>query len=253
MKTNYSDFDSMIHHYDSLTSTQAEAKRLALNEIQKAIVTADEQTGGRGRCGRNWESPRKGGLYVSFLIRPHIHPSKVHLINLASGLAVASFLRHSFGIKAVLKWPNDVIIKEEENLKKICGILSEASIYDEEVKFCIVGIGINCKRSAIPPELSYRACALDEYVDNIDNRELLNGIYREFSNRIEDFELLGAGKLMQDYISICTTIGKAVQIETGDMAITGTAIGIGESGELLVDTIDGVKKFSSGDVYHATI
>ena len=253
MKTNYSELESIIYRYNSLTSTQAEAKRLALNGIQTAIVTANEQTSGKGRCDRSWESPRDGGLYVSFLVRPRIHPSNIHLINLAAGLAVASFLRYSYGISAALKWPNDVIIEEEGTIKKICGILSEASIYDAEVKFCIVGIGINCKRESIPAELSRRACALDEYVNNIDKKDLLKGISSELFSRIENFELQGAEKILQEYIPFCTTIGRAVQIETGERTINGTAIGIGQSGELLAETKNGVEKFSSGDVFHATI
>ena len=262
MKKYYSDFDSIIYEYDSLISTQIEAKRLALSGIQKAIVVAKEQTHGKGRCGRNWESPQEGGLYVSFLITPIIHPSNIHLINFAAGLAVASHLKDSYGIGAALKWPNDVIIPEEHimpdgnkmfNYKKICGILSEASISPEKVKYCIVGIGINCKKQTIPTELLSSACALDEYVSNIDNKELLISISNELFNRVKSFELEGKRKLLQEYVSFCSTIGKTIQVETGDEVINGTAIGIEESGELSVETVNGVVKFSSVDVFHAAI
>ena len=262
LKTYCSDFDSIIYEYDSLTSTQTEAKRLALTGIQKAIVVTKEQTHGKGRCGRNWESPQEGGLYVSFLINPIIHPSEIHLISFTAGLAVASHLRDTYGIGAALKWPNDVIIPEDNTIsgngrafsfKKICGILSEASISPEEVKYCIVGIGINCKKQTIPTELLSRACALDEYVRNIDFRKLLIDISNEFFNRVKSFEIEGKRKLLQEYVSFCSTIGKTIQIETGDEVIKGIATGIEESGELLVETVNGVVKFSSADVLHAAI
>jgi BirA family biotin operon repressor/biotin-[acetyl-CoA-carboxylase] ligase len=262
LKAYYSDFDPIIYKYDTLTSTQTEAKRLALSGIQKAIVVAKEQTHGKGRCGRNWESPQEGGLYVSFLIKPTIQPSNIHLINFVAGLAVASHLKNSFGINAALKWPNDVIIPEEHimsngaqafSFKKICGILSEASSSQEEVKFCIVGIGINCKKKTIPTELLSSACALDDYVGSIDYRELLIDISNEFFNRVRNFELEGKNKLLQEYVSFCSTIGKVVQIHTGEEVINGTAIGIRESGELLVETKNGIREFSSADVFHAAI
>jgi len=257
LKTNNSDFDSIIYEYDTLTSTQTEAKRLALSGIQNAIVVTGEQTDGKGRCGRNWESPHGGGLYVSFLITPKIHPSKIHFINFVAGLAVMSYLRDLYSINAVLKWPNDVIIESEHEsfttYKKICGILSEAAINAEDVKFCIVGIGINCKKDAIPSELSNRACALDEYINNIDNWNLLRGISHEFFAGVRNFELYGSDKLLSDYSSFCSTIGKAVQIVIDNEIINGIAKGIGESGELLVETKNGIEKFNAADVFHATI
>ena len=252
-KTNYVDFNSIIYEYESLPSTQIEAKRLALRGIKKAVIVTKEQTSGRGRYGRNWESPHDGGLYVSFLIRPKIHPSSIHLISFAAGLAVVFHLRNSYGINAALKWPNDVIIETGGSLKKICGILSESAINAEDIKFCIVGIGINCKREAISPELSHRACALNEYVNNIDKGVLLENISYEFFKRVEYFELGETEKLLQEYISYCSTIGKTVQVEVNDKVINGTAVGIGKSGELLVKTENGIEKFSSADVFHATI
>ena len=253
MQTNCDDFDSLIYEYDSLPSTQTEAKRLALDGVKKAIIVTKEQTRGRGRCGRNWESLHDGGLYVSFLITPHIHPSNIHLLNFAAGLSVVFHLRNIHGIDAALKWPNDVITETEGKLRKICGILTEAAINGEDVKYCIVGIGVNCKLAAIPPELIYRACALDEYIDDTDNRVLLEGITNEFYKRLECLELGDTENLLQEYISSCSTIGKAVRIETGDRIINGTATGIGSTGELLVETGNGIEKFSSADVFHATI
>jgi len=81
----------------------------------------------------------------------------------------------------------------------------------------------------------------------------LTGISQEFFSRIECFETFGVNKLLQDYIAFCSTIGKVVQIDTGDEIVNGTAIGLGESGELLVETKNGIEKFSSADVFHATI
>ncbi|MCL1941743.1 MAG: biotin--[acetyl-CoA-carboxylase] ligase [Synergistaceae bacterium] len=251
-KTNCA-FGSIIYEYDSLDSTQTEAKRLALSGIKKAVVVAEEQTGGRGRLSRNWKSPRGGGLYVSFLLTPNILPSAIHLMNFAAGLAVVSCLNNFYGMGAALKWPNDVIVEEGGGYRKICGILAEAAIAADEVKYCIVGIGVNCKREAIPPELSGRACALDEYAPDMDKKILLERLADEFFRRAENFERGGAEQLLREYVPCCSTIGKTVRIETDGKVINGTAVGIGPSGELLAETGNGIEKFSSADVIHATI
>ena len=73
------------------------------------VVVAEEQTGGRGRLGRRWYSPR-GGLWMSVVLRPRLETGRTHLLNIAGALAVRDAVRSSYGVNAYLKWPNDVLV-----------------------------------------------------------------------------------------------------------------------------------------------
>jgi len=105
-------------YLDSIDSTNDECKRLASKVAEEGtLVIAEEQTGGKGRLGRSWSSPKGDGIWMSLILRPKISLYKVSAITLVAGLAVCKALK-SFGIDAGIKWPNDVYI----NGRKVCGI-----------------------------------------------------------------------------------------------------------------------------------
>ena len=110
-----------ILSYASLDSTNDTAYKLAEDGAKEGtVVIAERQKKGKGRQGRQWVSP-KGGIYFSCIIRPDIEPREVAKITLVSALAVATAIRELVNIPAMIKWPNDIVIKG----KKLCGILTE--------------------------------------------------------------------------------------------------------------------------------
>ncbi len=127
--------------YKTVDSTSTRLKALAeCGAPEYTLIMADKQTGGRGRVGKSFHSP-EGGVYMSLLLRPGISVSDAHKITPCAAVAVAEVLEELFGVKASVKWVNDLFLGG----KKICGILTEAP-YDMEtggVKYVIVGIGIN--------------------------------------------------------------------------------------------------------------
>ncbi len=133
-------------------STNNYLKTLAANGAPDGTaVLSLKQTAGRGRRGRSFLS-EPGGLYLSFLMRPH-EPAEalLHLTALA-GLCVCEAVRQVTGMQAGIKWPNDPVL----NGKKLCGILTELSVSLEtqEPEYVVIGIGVNCNQKSFPEELS---------------------------------------------------------------------------------------------------
>lgn len=146
-----------LEWHDSLVSTSDRVKALARDGAPAwTAVLADEQTGGRGREGRRWTSP-PGGLYLSVLLRPAF--VAVGLLPLAAGVAAAE-AAGEFGVRAELKWPNDVLAGG----RKLAGVLAEAASGPRGVEWVSLGIGVNVRLSAaaLPAELRGSVAALEE-------------------------------------------------------------------------------------------
>ncbi len=126
--------------YDELASTQDAARDAATKgEAEGLAVMALNQTRGRGRIGRDWISPQGKNLALSLLLRPRIGPEEAALIGFLTSVAVAETAEELGVDRALLKWPNDVIVGG----RKLAGILPEARISSRSVEFIIMGIGLN--------------------------------------------------------------------------------------------------------------
>ena len=157
---------------------------------QGLVITAEEQTDGRGRRGRSWASPAGSNLYFSVLLRPDMDGGKAHMLTLPMALAVAQSVR-SLGQEAQIKWPNDVVLGG----KKICGILTEL-YFDAPPSekaggrgyYVVVGTGINVNQPQIAEELSGRATSLFlETGRTLDRERLLAEVLERFSQYYEIF------------------------------------------------------------------
>ena len=144
-----------LEWHDELGSTSDRLKDLARAGAPAwTVVVGERQTGGHGREGRTWQSP-KGGLYLSVLLRPS--SERVSLIPLAAGVAVAEAVLE-LGVRAELKWPNDVLVSG----RKLAGILAEASSSGSGVDWVVLGIGVNVavELDALPDALRQSATSL---------------------------------------------------------------------------------------------
>ena len=109
---------------DQVDSTNTKAKQLAeLGGEEGTLVVAEAQTAGKGRRGRNWASEPGVGIWMTLILRPSLSPAKVSGITLLTALALTKAIQELYGVRAEIKWPNDVILAK----KKICGILTEMS------------------------------------------------------------------------------------------------------------------------------
>ncbi len=164
-----------IHRVKTCSSTNDLAKELALGgDEEGTVVIADEQTQGRGTRGRSWCSPKKMGIYASIIFRPP--HSKISLLPLVAGLAVAEAVSKSTGIKVKLKWPNDLVWRT----KKLGGILCESGFLGNQLSFVICGIGLNVmhSRSDFPRDIQRQAVSLKLITKkDIDSEKILQELW----------------------------------------------------------------------------
>ena len=129
-----------VLHYERVESTNTVAARLAdQGAAEGLVVSAEYQTRGRGQFKRRWQSPAKQNLLFSLLVRPKAKSGQISLITQLAAKAMCELLNGHYGLKAVIKRPNDVLVDG----RKICGILTEAKSYPDKVESVIVGVGLN--------------------------------------------------------------------------------------------------------------
>lgn len=167
-----------IIHFDSLDSTNNYAKKIAYEAKEGTIIISEEQLSGRGRLGRNWKSPKGAGIWMTIILKPLIPPTEASRITQVAAAAVCNGIRRVTGLDALIKWPNDLVVKG----KKVCGILTEMAGELNEVSYIIVGIGINVNTDFFPEELEEKATSLYiEKGEKIDRGQLVSIIIDEFA------------------------------------------------------------------------
>lgn len=236
-----------IYYEAEMDSTNTKAMKLAEEGAPHGtIVVTDHQKNGRGRRGRTWESPAGSAIAMTFLLRPHIHPNNASMLTLIAAMAVAKGIEDETGLKAGIKWPNDIII----NRKKVSGILTEMSAQTDYVNHIVVGIGINVHVDAFPEELSNIATSIFlELGRKINRAALIERICEYFEAYFEVFlktEDLSA--IAKQYDAYMVNRNQPVRVLDPKDAYEGTARGITTRGELLVDTWESRRLVSSGEV-----
>lgn len=154
-------FAGRLHFRPVVTSTNDLAAELATAGAEEGTaVIADAQTAGRGRYGRVWHSPPGAGLYLSIVLKSPQSP----YLTLMAGVAVAEAVRRSTGLPVEIKWPNDIVSPSgpSRRWRKLAGILAETTRVGAAMERTILGIGINLRRVARPPDLAPRASSLEE-------------------------------------------------------------------------------------------
>ena len=220
------------------------------------VLVTGHQTAGRGRQGRTWHDDPGSSLLCSVLLRPD--PSWASLIPLATGLAVVEGVEAASGVRAELKWPNDVLVTKVgsadamQGERKLCGILAEAA-GSADALVVVVGFGLNLRwRGELPAEVSARSIDLASLSDRpIDRLDVLAPILVALEGRIAQLEVGGSTDLLNDYRSRCLSIGRRVRFDTPRGELTGVVTGIDASGGLVLETGDGVSHvLTAGEAHH---
>jgi BirA family biotin operon repressor/biotin-[acetyl-CoA-carboxylase] ligase len=235
--------EQRIHYFPEISSTMDAARELAKKGAgEGTIVIAEAQNRGRGRLSREWLSP-EGGIYLTLVLRPGISPAYAPRINLMASIAVAATIRKLVGLKAELKWPNDVLIEG----RKVCGILAEMDAETDVVNFVNVGIGINANTSI--PKFEKTVTSLKDALGReISRKEFLSALLMEIE---QQQLLLMKADLIQEWKKLSVTLNKDVRIVAPGEVIIGRAIDIDTTGALIVKERDGsVKKAMAGDCIH---
>ncbi len=228
-------------------STNNQIKSLASEGFPEGtVVIAESQTAGRGRRGRAWESPAGSSIYMSLLLRPQIRPDNASMLTLVAALAVSKAVSKLTRKQAGIKWPNDLVM----NGKKICGILTEMSLQSTDIDHIVVGIGINVHADAFPEEITNMATSLFlETGVHYKRSELILAVWEAFEDYYEIYlKTEDVSALTEEYNANLANLHQMVKVLDPNEPFEGKALGITERGELIVDTLEGRKLVSSGEV-----
>ena len=235
--------EQRIHYFPQIGSTMDAARELAKKGAPEGtIVIAEVQTRGRGRLTRDWLSPG-GGIYFTLILRPRMSPAYAPRINLMAGIAVAVTIRQLFGLKAELKWPNDVLIEG----KKVCGILAEMDAETDVVNFVNVGIGINANNSVA--RLEKTATSLKDVLRReISRKDFLRALLVEIEQRLP---LLMKADLLKEWRRLSATLNRKVRVMSLGEEVIGEAVDIDATGALVLKGRDGsLRTVLVGDCIH---
>ena len=237
-------FAQRVRWYASVASTNDLILDLADEGVSEgAVAVADSQTGGRGRHGRTWYSPRGAGLYVSVLLRPD--PDAASLLTLAAGVAVADGLEAVTGLRPTLKWPNDVWCGG----RKLGGILAEARALPSPDSHVALGFGINLLRTVRPRALADRATSLEEELGRpVDRGAVLAECLAALATRYAQLAVDRGGVIAAWREAARALLRRSVEWGTPDGPMVGVAEDIDDSGALLVRTRHGVERIIAGEV-----
>ena len=244
------EYDAPIHLYDKLESSNRTAKTLALEGAPHGtMVLTSQQTAGRGRLGRRFESPAGKGIYLSLVLRPGLPMTEAQAVTVSAAVAVCRAVKRLCGLDLGIKWVNDLYY----NGKKVCGILTELEWEAESGEFScvIIGAGINVSQDEADfgPEVAPIAISLAQALGTAPDRtELAAQVIRSLNALYDDFPAQNAAYL-DHFRRDCLTVGNPIKVISGAGERIGTATGISDDFGLTVRWEDGsTETLTSGEV-----
>lgn len=238
-----------LEYFTELPSTNGEAKKLAREGLPEGtVVVTESQTGGKGRMGRYWFTPRAKGLWFSIILRPPVNPVQTPQVTMVVAVAVAMAVRKHTGVAVGIKWPNDILVQN----KKLCGILVELNAEMDRVNFMVAGIGINVNidREELPEDISKIATSLKiEVGQYIPRVPLLRAVLESLEEWYFCWLNKGFKPVLQKWRELCVTLDCPVTVHTMNGSYEGYALDVDDSGMLMVRTPDGaVQRLVAGEV-----
>lgn len=234
---------SQLMCLDTIDSTNTECKRqAAAGAPEGLVVMAEEQTGGRGRRGRTFQSPKGKGLYLSALFRPDLEPARVSDFTAWVAVAVCDGIEACCGVRPQIKWTNDIILGS----KKLVGILTEMGIESEinALDYVITGIGVNVNQAFedFSPEIRDIATSLSQELGRTVRRaelaaQIILALDRMYANYPED-----RVEYLAKYRADCITTGHQVQLITPTARRQAFALEIDNDFNLVVELYNGKKE-----------
>jgi len=230
-----------------------------------SLLVAEHQSAGHGRAGRTWTTPPRSALTCTFVARPRSGPATYGWLPLLAGLGTVRALRATAGVRAVLKWPNDVLVELGDRVeplpgwgtaRKVAGVLAQAV---PQVPAVAVGIGVNVDQRADELPVPWATSLALAGAGPADRANVLVALVRaldEVAQRwVEHDGDAAAAGLVDEVASVCATLGRRVQVELpGGDVLVGTAAGLADDGALLVTDDDGVvQRVLAGDVTHVRV
>lgn len=238
-----------LHWFDTIGSTNDEAKRMALaGAPHGTVLVAGYQTNGHGRLGRSFHSPENVGVYMTILLRPDCQPQDLMHLTCATAVAMCDAVEAAAGFRPGIKWTNDLVYGK----KKLGGILTGMGLSQNgKVDYAIIGIGINCcqKPEDFPQDIRDMAASLSMIAQKPIDRAKVAAAMMEALWQMDSSLLSGKDTMLQRYRKNCITLGQQVVLVRGEEKRYGTALDIDGEGGLIVRYDNGeTATVNSGEV-----
>lgn len=232
----------IVEYFEEIDSTNTYLLKRK-NFDDNIVAIADFQTAGRGRFNRKWFANPGENLMFSIGIA-NVNPSELSKFSFLTPLSIQEAVEEFSNIPLQIKWPNDLIFEE----KKVCGILIESQVENNEKAKVVIGIGLNVNQTEFPEEIKLTATSLKLILNKSLPREfLLVKVLTKFFEYL-DFSSGYFDMIYQKYKSKCTGFGKKISVLFNEKIYTGILFDINNSGELelLIDKEN--LKFKSGEI-----
>ena len=233
-----------IQHFESIDSTNKEVLRQAKTGAKQGlVVVAAEQTSGKGRLGRTWQTINHA-LAMSVLLRPDLPASEISKLSLLTAVSLHDALV-LFIPNVGIKWPNDLLIEG----KKVCGILTEMQQTDDGIAV-VLGMGINIEspqtwdaNMRTPPTSLNKHCSR-----NIHKDDVLQAVLEALDTRYSQLQNQGFSPILQAWENAHLATGKEVSVHDGNIYIQGIALGLASDGALRLLVNGEEQRIIAGDV-----
>ncbi|EGQ2728653.1 biotin--[acetyl-CoA-carboxylase] ligase [Staphylococcus pseudintermedius] len=231
-------FINQFQTYPSVDSTQQVAKKAILNDDRTMLILSDEQTAGKGRFKRVWQSSKGKGLWMSLVLRPDIPFSMLTTFNLFMSLAISEAIQSYSPAKVEIKWPNDIYIEGQ----KVCGFLTEMVANADGIEAVICGIGINLNHDVEDFDEALQQTATSvklHYGKNINRYDFLEQLMQRIEVRYQQFLTEPFTTIKDEYIQRSNIWNKQLRFTEGKQQFYGNVMEIDDQGFLLVVDRDG--------------
>ena len=211
------------------------------------VVMSDEQTAGRGRSGRAWHSPAGAALYATLLLRPDVAPSALATLPLVAGVAVAEALELLTGAPVQLKWPNDVLMGDEQGRQKVAGILLTSRLAGQRAGHVLCGIGINLAtpQENLPPG---GTSVLRASGQRLDSRDMLDALLAAFTARYDQYLEALEHLVLDAWRARAALMGEIVTVVDAGQVRTGRFVDIDRDGALRLEQDGVIHRVVAGDL-----
>jgi BirA family transcriptional regulator, biotin operon repressor / biotin---[acetyl-CoA-carboxylase] ligase len=236
-----------IYSFQTIDSTNTFARTLGENESPHGtLIVAEEQTAGRGRQGRRWQSQSGENLLFSVLFRTPFIQERARILPFVGALSVADAVEKRARCAVECKWPNDLLIHK----KKFAGMLIEAVIQNEEVTCVIMGIGVNVNQTEFSDDIKDRTTSLlADAGERIDRIPLLCGILEELEHRLDQLRQFSPQGILDEWKRRTAMFGTIITLAEQKGQTSARAIDVAPNGALVVENEFGVRReVFAGDV-----
>ncbi len=223
-------------HFAEIGSTHAYALKMGALLPDLALVTADFQTDGRGRSGRAWQAPRGEAILFSMVLKPRISPDQAALVTPIMSLAIAQALAKS-GVDPSIRWPNDVVVKGN----KIAGVLAQASLDGDSLRFIVAGAGINVNQSREwLSSIDRPATSLLAETGRIHRPAMImDAVISEFLELYAMFLETGFDSIWAKWSERSSMTGRSISLDLGAKIVKGLVRGFSRDGSIIIEDDQG--------------